>query len=323
MEKRRIGSLEVSVVGLGCNNFGWRIDKSATKAVVDAALDMGVNFFDTADIYGTGQSEDYLGEALGSRRNDIVLATKFGMSMGEGKSGASRAYVIEACEASLRRLKTDHIDLYQLHTPDATTRLSETLEALDALVRAGKVREIGCSNFSADQLRDAAAVAKTAAAAKTAGAPKTAGAAHKSPARFVAVQNHYSLFHRAPEGGVLEECARQGIGLIPYFPLANGLLSGKYRKGQPLPEHSRGKDAWGPNMFSEKNLELIESLIAYAEARGHSLLELAVSWLASNPVIPSVIGGAKTAEQVKANSAAAVWKLSPAQFAEIETILSQ
>ncbi|MGH9694759.1 MAG: aldo/keto reductase, partial [Bryobacteraceae bacterium] len=216
MERRRIGSLEVSAVGLGCNNFGWRIDKQATKAVVAAALDSGINFFDTADMYDAGQSEKYLGEALGSRRNEVVLATKFGFSMGEGKSGASPAYVRQALDASLLRLGTDRIDLYQLHTPDPATPIADTLGALDNLVKAGKIREIGCSNFSADQLREAHG--------------------------FVSVQNEYSLFHRAPEADVLPECKRSGIVFIPYFPLANGLLTGKYRKGQPLPENSRGKD---------------------------------------------------------------------------------
>ncbi|MES1258572.1 MAG: aldo/keto reductase, partial [Acidobacteriota bacterium] len=203
MEHRRIGSLKVSVAGLGCNNFGWRIDKAATKEVVAAALDAGIDFFDTADIYATGKSEEFLGDALGSRRSEIVLATKFGMSMGEGKSGGSRAYVQQACEASLRRLKTDHIDLYQLHTPDASTPLGETLDALNSLVKAGKVREIGCSNFKVDQLQSAAVVKPGAA-------------------KFVSVQNNYSLLHREPEDGVLQECKRQGLSFIPFFPLANG-----------------------------------------------------------------------------------------------------
>ena len=262
---RRIGSLSVSVVGLGCNNFGWRIGKAETKNVVAAALDSGINFLDTADIYGAGQSEEFLAEAMEGRRNEIVLATKFGMSMGEGKSGASRAWVRQACDDSLRRLKTDRIDLYQLHTPDPKTPIAETLEALDGLVKAGKIREIGCSNFSVEHLRQAAAATK------------------KGAARFVSVQNQYSLFHREPEASLLPECRKTGVAFIPYFPLANGLLTGKYRKGQPLPENSRGKDAWGPNMFSEKNIETAEALSDYASAQGHSLLELAVSWLATQP----------------------------------------
>src|SRR5882757_8796944 len=258
MERRRIGSLEVSVVGLGCNNFGWRIDKQATKAVVDAALAGGINFLDTADMYDTGKSEEFLAEALRGRRNEVVLATKFGFSMGEGQSGASPAYVRQALEASLRRLGTDRIDLYQLHTPDPATPIADTLGALGDLVKAGKIREIGCSNFSVAQLREAAAAVKAGAA------------------RFASVQNEYSLFHRAPEADVLPECKRLGLAFIPYFPLANGLLTGKYRKGQPLPENSRGKDAWGPSVFTERNLDIVESLTAFAASRRHSLLELAV-----------------------------------------------
>lgn len=305
MERRRIGTLEVSVVGLGCNNFGWRIDKEATHAVVDAALDAGINFLDTADMYGAGQSEEYMADALGDRRNEIVLATKFGFSMGEGKSGASPAYVREAVDASLSRLNTDHIDLYQLHTPDPNTPIADTLGALGDLVKAGKVREIGCSNFSADQLREAAAAVE-------AGAP-----------RFVSVQNEYSLLNRAAEAEVLPECKREGIAFIPYFPLANGLLTGKYRKGQPVPEHSRGKDGWGPKVFTDSNLELVESLYSFASSRGHSLLELAVSWLAAQDGVASVIAGAKTPEQVKANAVAASWALSNEELAQIDAIVLQ
>ncbi|HWF48205.1 MAG TPA: aldo/keto reductase [Bryobacteraceae bacterium] len=305
MERRRIGTLEVSVVGLGCNNFGWRIDKPATHAVVAAALDAGINFLDTADMYGGGQSEEYLADALRDRRKEIVLATKFGFSMGEGKSGASPAYVREAIDASLSRLKTDYIDLYQLHTPDPKTPIADTLGALGELVKAGKVREIGCSNFSADQLREAAAAVKT-------GAP-----------RFVSVQNEYSLLNRAPEAEVLPECRRQGIAFIPYFPLANGLLTGKYRKGQPVPENSRGKDAWGPSVFTDSNLELVESLYSFASSRGHSLLELAISWLATQEGIASVIAGAKTPQQAKANAAAASWNLSNEELAQIDAIVLQ
>ena len=221
MEKRRIGSLDVSVVGLGCNNFGWRLDAAGTKKVVDAALDAGINFFDTADIYGKGQSEEYLGRALGSRRSEIVLATKFGMKMDEQRKGAKPDYLRQALEDSLARLGTDHVDLYQLHTPDADVPIADTLGALDELVKAGKVREIGCSNFSAEQLREAEAAVQPGAA------------------RFVSVQNEYSLFHREPERDVLAACERLGLAFIPYFPLASGLLTGKYRKGRPLPEGTR------------------------------------------------------------------------------------
>ena len=302
MERRKIGSLEVSVVGLGCNNFGWRIGKDASREVITAALDAGVNFLDTADMYDTGVSEEFIGAALGARRKDVVLATKFGFSMGEGKAGASAAYVREACDASLRRLNTDCIDLYQLHTPDANTPIGETLEALDGLVKAGKVREIGCSNFSIEQLREAAAAVKAGAA------------------RFVTVQNHYSLFHREPEAGMLAECAATGVGFIPYFPLANGLLTGKYRKGQPLPDNSRGKDSWGPNMFTDHHMDVVENLVAYAEAHGHTLLELATCWLAAQSSVVSVISGAKTVAQAVANARAANWTMTAAESAEIGAI---
>lgn len=305
MERRKIGSLEVSVVGLGCNNFGWRVDKKATQTVVDAALDAGINFLDTADMYGSGQSEEYLGDALGKRRDDVVLATKFGFSMGEGKSGASPAYIREAADASLRRLKTDRIDLYQIHTPDPATPIAETLDALGQLVKAGKVREIGCSNFSVEQLREAAAAVGQ-------GAP-----------RFVSVQNQYSLFHRDPEADVIPECKRSGLAFIPYFPLANGLLTGKYRKGEPLPENSRGKDAWGPSVFTDQNLDIVESLLDFASSRGHSLLELAVSWLAAQDTVASVIAGAKTTEQVQANAKAAGWHLTNDELSQIDAIVLQ
>src|SRR5580658_9625939 len=302
MDKRKIGSLEVTVVGLGCNNFGWRFDGQGTAAVVDAALEAGINFFDTADIYGGGKSEEFLGRALGSRRTKIVLATKFGMKFDEQRTGAKPAYVKQAAEDSLRRLGTDYIDLYQLHTPDATTPIADTLGALDDLVKAGKVREIGCSNFSASQLREAEA------------------AVGQGGARFVSVQNHYSMIHREPEAEVLPECVRAGIAFIPYFPLANGLLSGKYRRGQPLPPGSRGGDGWGPKMFTDENLAKAEAWADFAASRGHTLLELAMSWLASRPAVASVIAGAKTAAQAKGNAAAADWRLSDAELAELSAL---
>jgi aryl-alcohol dehydrogenase-like predicted oxidoreductase len=291
MEKRRIGSLEVSIVGLGCNNFGWRIDAVAAAAVVDAALDAGINFFDTADVYGNGQSEEFLGRALGRRRENIVLATKFGMKMDEQHHGAKPQYVRQAAEDSLRRLGTDYIDLYQLHQPDPGVPIADTLGALDELVHAGKVREIGCSNFSAEQLREAN--------------------------RFVSVQNQYSLVHREPEAEVIPECERLGIAFIPFFPLANGLLTGKYRKGQPLPENSRAKDGFGPKVFTDQNLDLVERLTQFATSRGHTMLELAVSWLLARPVVASVIAGAKTPDQVRANASAAGWRLTKADLAEL------
>ena len=303
METRRIGSLEVSVVGLGCNNFGWRIDADASAAAVNAALDAGINFFDTADIYGAGQSEEFLGRALGARRSEALIATKFGMKMDEQRHGARPEYVRQAAEDSLRRLGTDRIDLYQLHQPDAQVPIAETLGALDGLVRAGKVREIGCSNFSGDQLRAAGA------------------AVREGGARFVSVQNQYSLVDREPEADAIPECVRSGIAFLPFFPLANGLLTGKYHRGQPLPEGSRARDGFGPKVFTDENLALVEALTEFAAGRGHSMLELAVSWLAAQPAVASVIAGAKSPEQVKANASAAGWRLSEADLAVIEAML--
>jgi aryl-alcohol dehydrogenase-like predicted oxidoreductase len=302
VEKRKIGSLEVSLAGLGCNNFGWRIDADGTAAVVSAAIEAGINFFDTADVYGAGQSEEYLGRALKGRRDKVLIATKFGMKMGEGKEGAKPGYIRQAAEDSLRRLGTDHIDLYQIHKADTSTPISETLAALDELVKAGKVREIGCSNFSAEQLREAAQATKAA--------------------RFVSVQNNYSLLHREPEAEVLPECQRLGMAFLPYFPLANGLLTGKYRKGQPFPKSSRAEDGFGPKVFTDENLALADNLRRIAESRGHTLLELAMAWLASKSVIASVIAGAKTAEQVKANASAVAWRLTEADIAAVDGILT-
>ena len=273
METRRIGSLSVSVVGLGCNNFGERLDAERTAAVVQAALDAGITFFDTADIYGGTRSEEFLGRALGRRREGVVVATKFGMEVDERRRGAKPEYVRQAVEDSLRRLGTDRIDLYQLHQPDPTTPIADTLGALDEIVRAGKVREIGCSNFSATELRAAQ------------------GVVQPGVARFVSVQNEYSLLHRVPEREVLDECRRAGLAFIPYFPLASGLLTGKYRHGQPPPQGSRLQSRFGTEPFTDANLLLVESLHTFATSRGHTLVELAVSWLASRPTVASVIAG--------------------------------
>jgi aryl-alcohol dehydrogenase-like predicted oxidoreductase len=302
MEKRNIGSLQVTVAGLGCNNFGWRIDAAQTANVVDAAIDAGINFFDTADIYATGQSEEYLGQALGARRTQVIVATKFGLPMDEKRKGAKPAYVRQAVEDSLRRLGTDYIDLYQLHRPDESTPIADTLGVLDELVRAGKVREIGCSNFTRAQLLEAADAAKSGGA------------------RFVSVQNNYSLLHREPEPEVLPECVRQGLAFLPFFPLANGLLSGKYRAGATNPSGSRGADGWGPKVFTDANLAIVEKLIAYGEEHGDSLLDLAISWLTAQPAVASVIAGAKTPEQVRINAAAVSCKLSAEDLREINAI---
>jgi aryl-alcohol dehydrogenase-like predicted oxidoreductase len=300
METRKIGSLVVSVVGLGCNNFGRRVDAEGTAAVVNAALDAEVTFFDTADVYGTGQSEEYLGRALGKRRDEVILATKFGSQMDEQRKGARPDYIRHAVEDSLQRLGTDHIDLYQLHRPDPTVPIADTLGALNELVRAGKVREIGCSQFSVEQIREAEAAVKPGVA------------------RFVSVQNQYSLLHREPEQGVLAECERAGLAFIPFFPLASGLLTGKYRKGQPIPTGTRLSS--GSSLLTDEHLDIVERLIQFAEAHNHTILELAFAWLLAHKPVASVIAGATKPEQVRANAAAAGWQLSEAERAEIDAI---
>jgi aryl-alcohol dehydrogenase-like predicted oxidoreductase len=303
VEKRRIGSLEVSIVGLGCNNFGWRIDAAASARVVDAAIESDVNFFDTADRYGNGSSEEFLGRALGRRRDQVIIATKFGLEVDKGQSGASPKYVRHAIEASLRRLQTDRIDLYQLHQPDPKTPIADTLGVLNELVRTGKVREIGCSNFSVAQLREAERAAK-------------------SGAKFVSVQNEFSLFQRAPKtDGVLAECERRGLAFLPYFPLANGLLTGKYRAGRMPPAGSRAADKFGPDVFTKQNLEIVESLIDFASTHGHTILELAFAWLLAHIPIASVIAGASKPEQARTNAAAAGWQLTRNDIAEVDRIM--
>lgn len=305
MEKRRIGSLEVSVVGLGCNNFGWRIDERETKGVIDAAIAAGVNFFDTADMYGGTKSEEFLGRALGKRRDQIVIATKFGMPLDDQRRGAKPDYIRRAVENSLRRLGTDRIDLYQLHRPDPETPIADTLGALNDLVKAGKVREIGCSNFSVDQIREAEA------------------AVGKGAARFVSVQNEYSLLKREPEQGVLAECERLGLAFLPFFPLASGLLTGKYRRGKPAPEGTRisGTGRFS-NLLADEKLDLVEALAEFAASKNRTLLELAFSWLASRPAVASVIAGATSPQQIKANAGAADWVLTAGELAEVDSILN-
>ena len=305
MDKRKIGSLEVSVVGLGCNNFGWRIDAAASARVVDAALESGINFLDTADIYGNGQSEEFLGKALRGRWSQVVIATKFGIKMEGHGEGADPSYIERAVEGSLRRLGTDRIDLYQLHKPDPKTPVADTLRALDRLVKSGKVREIGASNFTAEQIREADDAVRPGAA------------------RFVSVQNDYSLLNRKAETDVLPECVRRGLAFLPYFPLANGLLSGKYSSAQPHPPGSRGATGWGPKVFTKENLELVDDLRRFTESRSHSLLELAFSWLASRAAVASVIAGASSPEQARENAHAADWKLSVDELLELDRILAQ
>jgi aryl-alcohol dehydrogenase-like predicted oxidoreductase len=305
METRRIGTLEVSVVGLGCNNFGRRLDTGATTAVVEAALDAGINFFDTADVYGGTRSEELLGQALGQRREQVVIATKFGLPIDEQRRGARPAYVRAALEDSLRRLGTDYVDLYQLHQPDPDTPIGDTLEALDVLVRAGKVREIGISNASVVQIEEAQTAVQAGAA------------------RFVSVQNQYSLLERAPERGVLAAARRCGLGFLPYFPLASGLLTGKYRRGEPPPPGTRlVQEGWPASgrFLNDRNLEVVGALTAFAASRGHTILELAVSWLVAQVPVSSVIAGATTPAQVRANVAAAAWRLNASELAAIDVV---
>jgi aryl-alcohol dehydrogenase-like predicted oxidoreductase len=304
METRKIGSLEVTVVGLGGNNFGGRVDLEGTHAVVDAALDAGINFIDTADGYGGGKSEEFLGNVLGGRRWEVVLATKFGMEVDRQRRGARPAYVRQACDASLRRLRTSSIDLYQLHQPDPETPIADTLGALDELVRAGKVREIGCSNFSAQQIREANAAVRPGAA------------------RFVSVQNEFSLLHHEPEREVLPECEKLGLAFIPYFPLASGLLTGKYTSDGSTPVQGRlaASSRFRERFLNDRNVGIVKKLEEFAELRGHTLLELAFSWLLAHHVVASVIAGATKPAQVSANANAVDWKLTNDELAEVDRI---
>lgn len=306
METRRIANLEVSVIGLGCNNFGWRIDEPASHAVVNAALDAGINFFDTSDTYGKTKSEEFLGRALGSRRSSVIIATKFGSEIDATHKGAQPAYVRQACEDSLRRLGTDYIDLYQLHRPDPATPIADTLGAMNELVSAGKVLQTGCSNFSAAQIVEAQSASERLGAA-----------------RFVSVQNNYNMLEREDEAGAIPECERLGLAYLPYFPLASGLLTGKIRKGRSVPTGTRIADiAWMKEKLTERNMNAVERLITFASVHKHTILELAMSWLLRLPVVASVIAGATTPDQVRANAAAPGWRLSPSDLASVEGILS-
>lgn len=310
MEQRNLGrsGLQVSVVGLGCNNFGMRIDLEASRAVVHKALDAGITLFDTADIYGNkGGSETILGEVLGPRRKDIVLATKFGMPMDadRGLVGASRRYIMTAVEDSLRRLKTDWIDLYQVHQPDPRTPVEETLRALDDLVRQGKVRYIGCSNFPSWQVANAIWTSR-----------------HHNLTSFISCQDEYSLIVRDHENHLIPAMQHFGLSLLPYFPLASGLLTGKYKRGSaPAPDTRMGAmKRWADKYLTDQYFSIVEQLTAFAEARGHTLLELAFSWLASHSYVASVIAGATRAEQVEQNVQAASWKLTAEEMPEVDRI---
>jgi aryl-alcohol dehydrogenase-like predicted oxidoreductase len=309
MEFRNLGSspLKVSLAGLGCNNFGMWIDKEQSRLVIHKALDLGITLFDTADAYGKrGGSETIMGEILGPRRKDIVLATKFGLQMDEeGKlQGASRAYIMQAVEASLKRLKTDWIDLYQYHRPDPKTPLEETLRALDDLVKSGKVRFIGCSNMPAAQMEEARAIADAN------------GLSH-----FISCQDEYSLVVRDAEKELIPAARKLGMGFLPYFPLAGGLLTGKYRPGEkPVGTRMENRQDLRDRFLSERNFRLVGKLDAFARSKGHTMLELAFSWLAAREPVASVIAGATRPEQLEQNVRALNWKLTPAELAEIDRL---
>jgi aryl-alcohol dehydrogenase-like predicted oxidoreductase len=310
MQIRNLGGsgLRVSAVGLGCNNFGQRVDLEGSRKVIHRALDLGITLFDTADIYSNmGGSETVLGAVLGDRRKDIVLATKYSKPMADDgtKQGASRRYIVNAVEASLKRLKTDYIDLYQQHDYDSLTPIEETLRALDDLVREGKVRYIGNSNFPAWRIAEAEYVARA-----------------MNVNRFVSCQDEYSLVVRDIEKDLLPAAQEYKLGLLPFFPLASGLLTGKYKKGEAAPSDTRfGKvPRLRDRYVTPKNEEIVEKLQAFAQARGHTMLELAFSWLAARPQVASVIAGATRVEQVEQNVKAIAWSLSAEEMAEIDKI---
>jgi aryl-alcohol dehydrogenase-like predicted oxidoreductase len=313
MSYRRLGTsgLVVSVVGIGCNNFGRKLDADGTREVVDAAIDSGITLFDTADIYGTphGASEQCVGSALKGRRDEVVLATKFGMNM-EGGNGndfgarGSRRYLVRAVESSLRRLETDYIDLYQMHQPDPATPIDETLAALDDLVRSGKVRYLGNSNFAGWQIADA---------------DWTARAGGGTP--FISAQNRYSLLQREVEAEVVPACEQFGLGLLPFFPLDSGLLSGKYRRGEQPPADSRLSLDRYRRVLEGADWDRLDALIAFGAERGHGLLDVAIAGLAARPAVTSVIAGATSAEQVRANAAAGAWVLTAEDVAALDEVL--
>jgi aryl-alcohol dehydrogenase-like predicted oxidoreductase len=311
LEQRNLGrsGLQVSLIGLGCNNFAGRIDFAATQKVVHKALDLGITFFDNADTYGDprGGAEEYLGKILGDRRTDIVLATKFGRPMDTSgrMQGASRRYIVEACEASLKRLQTDYIDLYWQHIEDPHTPIEETLRAMDDLVRTGKVRYTACSTLTAWQVVEAEWTSRT-----------------EHLEHYIACQERYSLLERQYEANMAAMVEAYGLGLIPFSPLANGLLTGKYRRNRTLPAGARltTTPRMADRYLTERNWEIVERLAAFCEARGKTLLELAFSWLASRPAVASVIAGATSPEQLEDNVRAAGWALSREDMDEIDRL---
>ena len=309
MEYRQLGhsGLEVSLVGLGTNNFGRRCDQAQSAAVLDRALESGINFIDTANIYSAGESETHIGHWLQGKRDQVLIATKFGMDIGDGpmQQGGSRQHIMASVEASLDRLQTDCIDLYQIHRVDRRVPIEETLRALDDLVRQGKVRYIGASNFDAWHLCEAEWVART-----------------RHLNRFVSVQNYYNLLKREIEREVTPFCETYGVGIIPYFPLESGFLTGKYRRGETPPEGARLTGSpRGDDLLTDDNFDLLDRLSAFAQERGHTLLDLAIAGLAVQPAVASIIAGATTPEQVVANVAAAKWTLSAAHRDALDEIL--
>jgi aryl-alcohol dehydrogenase-like predicted oxidoreductase len=303
MEYRALGDsdLTVSVVGLGCNNFGRRVDLERTRDVVEAALAEGITFFDTADVYGDGDSERFLGEILEGRRDEVVLATKFGWNSGDGRPSATAGQARRAVAASLERLRADHVDLLYYHRPDGVTPFEETLRVMDELVREGNARYAACSNLTAEQLLEVAEITE-----------------RDGLTRIVALQNEYSLLQRSVETDVLPLCREHGIGFVPYFPLASGLLTGKYRRGAEPPAGSRLEGR--PERLTEETFGAVETLERFADERGHTLLELAIGALASTPGVTSVISGATTAEQVRANARAHAWQLSERDLDELRGV---
>jgi aryl-alcohol dehydrogenase-like predicted oxidoreductase len=310
MELRNLGAsgLRVSVVGLGCNNFGQRIDDQSSRAVIHKALDAGITLFDTADTYGgRGGSETVMGQILGDRRKDIVLASKFGMAMDDGeKKGASRRYMMAAVEASLKRLKTDWLDLYQVHQPDPLTPIEETLRGLDDLVRAGKVRYVGCSNYSAAQVTEAQWAAR-----------------HLNLNAFISCQDEYNLLKRDLDGERLGVMQRYGLGLLPFFPLASGLLTGKHKRGAAASGTRLATAQFAGRFMTDANFDIVEKLEAFVTARGHTMTDLAFSWLAARAPVASIIAGATKPEQIEANVKATGWTLTADDMAEIDKLTAR
>jgi aryl-alcohol dehydrogenase-like predicted oxidoreductase len=309
MEYRKLGNsgLEVSTIGLGTNNFGRRVDAAGTARVLVEALDKGVTFIDTANVYSGGQSEDYIGQAIEGKRDQYIIATKAAMKVDEGPNGigASRHHLFREVEKSLTRLRTDYIDLYQIHRADPSTPIEETLHALDQLVAQGKVRYIGCSNYASWQLCEAIWTSR-----------------ERNLVSFSTVQPQYSMLDRRVEPELVPFCQNYGIGILPYFPLANGFLTGKYRRGQDAPDGTRLAEN-DRGMLSDANFDILEGLETFAQARDHTILDLAFAWLLANPAVTSVIAGATKPEQVAANAATVGWKLSPEDLTEIDTILAE